>query len=68
MADVKQERLLSQHPPIVVATPGRLWKLMSEVRMFCDELVGSVHTVSHYGPLSTVGTSLIQDRRKSPDY
>jgi ATP-dependent RNA helicase DDX24/MAK5 len=30
MAGVKQERVLSQHPPIVVATPGRLWKLMSE--------------------------------------
>ena len=32
LAGPKQERVLSQHPPIVVATPGRLWKLMSEVR------------------------------------
>ena len=31
MAAEKQERLLSQRPPIVIATPGRLWKLMSEV-------------------------------------
>ena len=31
MAVEKQERLLRQLPPIVVATPGRLWKLMSEV-------------------------------------
>ena len=31
MAIEKQERLLRQLPPIVVATPGRLWKLMSEV-------------------------------------
>ena len=32
MAGAKQERVLSHHPPIVVATPGRLWKLMSEVK------------------------------------
>ena len=31
MAMEKQERLLSRHPSIVVATPGRLWSLMSEV-------------------------------------
>ena len=31
MAMEKQERLLSQRPSIVVATPGRLWSLMSEV-------------------------------------
>ncbi len=31
MATEKQERLLKQRPQIVVATPGRLWKLMSDV-------------------------------------
>ena len=31
MAAAKQERVLSRHPPIVVATPGRLWKLMNDV-------------------------------------
>ena len=31
MAMEKQERLLSRHPSVVVATPGRLWNLMSEV-------------------------------------
>ena len=31
MAMEKQERLLSQRPSIIVATPGRLWNLMSEV-------------------------------------
>ncbi|XP_064388325.1 ATP-dependent RNA helicase DDX24-like [Halichondria panicea] len=30
MATEKQERLLKQRPQIVVATPGRLWKLMSD--------------------------------------
>ena len=33
MAMEKQERLLSRHPSIVVATPGRLWSLMNEVSM-----------------------------------
>lgn len=31
MAPQKQQRLLKQHPEIVVATPGRLWELISEV-------------------------------------
>lgn len=30
MASQKQERLLNRRPEIVVATPGRLWKLMKE--------------------------------------
>ncbi|KAB0805561.1 hypothetical protein PPYR_02531 [Photinus pyralis] len=30
MAAVKQERILSKHPEIVVATPGRLWELIQE--------------------------------------
>lgn len=29
LAPAKQLRLLSKHPAIVVATPGRLWELMS---------------------------------------
>lgn len=28
MASVKQERILSHSPEIVVATPGRLWELI----------------------------------------
>ncbi len=31
MAVQKQQRLLSKHPNIIVATPGRLWELFSEV-------------------------------------
>ena len=31
MAAQKQERLLGRRPQVVVATPGRLWNLMSEV-------------------------------------
>ena len=31
MAQQKQERLLKRGPEIVVATPGRLWELYSEV-------------------------------------
>ena len=31
MADQKQERLLKQHPQIVVATPGRLWNMIEMV-------------------------------------
>ena len=30
IAPQKQERLLSYRPPIVVATPGRLWQLITE--------------------------------------
>ena len=30
IAPQKQERLLSYKPPIVVATPGRLWQLMED--------------------------------------
>lgn len=36
MASQKQERLLSKRPEIVVATPGRLWKLMKEVSAGCQ--------------------------------
>jgi len=28
----KQQRLLKKHPNIIVATPGRLWEVFSEVR------------------------------------
>ena len=35
MASQKQERLLGKRPEIVVATPGRLWKLMKEVSTDC---------------------------------
>ena len=31
MSSQKQERLLKLHPQIVIATPGRLWKVMKEV-------------------------------------
>lgn len=30
MAAVKQERILSKSPEIVVATPGRLWELIQQ--------------------------------------
>lgn len=30
MAAVKQERILKHGPEIVIATPGRLWELISE--------------------------------------
>lgn len=30
MAAVKQERILSKGPEIVIATPGRLWELIQE--------------------------------------
>ena len=35
MAVEKQRRILDKHPHIVVATPGRLWKLMKEVPLYC---------------------------------
>jgi superfamily II DNA/RNA helicase len=31
LAAQKQQRLLSKYPNIIVATPGRLWELFSEV-------------------------------------
>lgn len=30
MAAVKQERILSKGPEIVIATPGRLWELIQQ--------------------------------------
>lgn len=30
MAAVKQERILSKEPEIVIATPGRLWELIQQ--------------------------------------
>lgn len=33
MAPEKQRRLLKKCPEIVVATPGRLWELIDEVRI-----------------------------------
>ena len=35
MAPQKQQRLLRKCPEIVVATPGRLWDLISEVSAAC---------------------------------
>lgn len=32
MSAQKQERLLKRNPEIIVATPGRLWDLLSSVR------------------------------------
>lgn len=32
MSTQKQERLLSQNPEIIVATPGRFWELLQEVK------------------------------------
>ena len=34
MAPQKQQRLLRKCPEIIVATPGRLWDLISEVSIF----------------------------------
>jgi ATP-dependent RNA helicase DDX24/MAK5 len=37
IAPVKQDRLLRQKPPVVVATPGRLWDLMRQGQQhLCD--------------------------------
>ena len=33
MSSQKQERLLKLRPQIVIATPGRLWKVMKEVNL-----------------------------------
>ena len=38
MAVPKQERQLRLHPHIVVATPGRLWKFMSDRNDFLSDL------------------------------
>ena len=40
----KQRRQLESRPPVVVATPGRLWELMSE---------GSSHLQAHLAALLT---------------
>ena len=34
MAPVKQQRLLAQKPHVVIATPGRLWELIQDVRIY----------------------------------
>ncbi|CAI2161477.1 7537_t:CDS:10 [Funneliformis geosporum] len=38
MSVQKQQRLLSKHPNIIVATPGRLWELFSENDAYLDSL------------------------------
>ena len=35
MAPQKQQRLLNKCPEIIVATPGRLWDLISDVSTSC---------------------------------
>ena len=35
MAPQKQQRLLNKFPEIIVASPGRLWDLISEVGTSC---------------------------------
>ena len=40
LAEVKQARVLSRKPPVVVGTPGRLWGLVSyEFLLMCTLLV-----------------------------
>jgi len=31
MSAQKQQRLIKQKPDVIIATPGRLWELMSDV-------------------------------------
>lgn len=40
MAMQKQARLLSYRPPVVVATPGRLWELMRDGQEHLTDLAG----------------------------
>lgn len=40
MAVQKQSRLLSYRPPVVVATPGRLWELMRDGQEHLTDLAG----------------------------
>ncbi|PSC76969.1 DEAD-box ATP-dependent RNA helicase 13 [Micractinium conductrix] len=64
ISQLKQERLLSKHPEIVVATPGRLWDLMREGQphvtnlsrlsfLVIDEADRMVQQ-GHYGELSSI--------------
>ena len=53
MADAKQERMLSRHPPIVVATPGRLWKMMSEVNNIYQTIASISVSLSQGHPYLT---------------
>ena len=39
MSTQKQERLLSQKPEIIVATPGRFWELLEEVKLLLMILI-----------------------------
>ncbi len=40
MAVQKQSRLLSYRPPVVVATPGRLWELMRDGQEHLTDMTG----------------------------
>lgn len=47
MAPEKQQRLLGRKPEIVVATPGRLWELISQGEEHLQTLGGLVRARSH---------------------
>lgn len=51
MAAVKQERLLSKGPEIVIATPGRLWELIQLGNVHLNQL-SSIKYVNKYNKLS----------------
>ena len=54
LAHVKQRRLLSRRPPIVVGTPGRLWEMVRTLSMFgctVSRMINNIPT-NHYLYLS----------------
>eukprot|EP00775_Hariotina_reticulata_P001872 gene1872-2209_t len=53
IAPVKQDRLLRQKPPVVVATPGRLWDLMRQGQQhLCD--LSRLSFFGHYQELTHI--------------
>ena len=44
MSSQKQERLLNLKPQVVIATPGRLWKMIKEVGNFTNCLYDTICT------------------------
>ncbi|RIA98835.1 P-loop containing nucleoside triphosphate hydrolase protein [Glomus cerebriforme] len=78
MAAQKQQRLLSKHPNVIVATPGRLWELFSENDAYLNSLrrikflvldeADRMLETGHFEELNHILTVLSRTRNKTDEW